>query len=103
MSHESLGTQNIDGVTADGTRTTVIYPEGFIGNDRPLTVVSETWTSPDLKMVVLSKISDPRNGDSTTKLENLSQADPDPALFQVPADYAVTEMPQPAAVTVVNK
>ena len=100
MSHESLGTQNIDGVTADGTRMTIIYPEGFMGNDRPLTVVRETWTSPDLKMVVLSKVSDPRNGDSTTRLENVSQTEPDPALFQVPSDYTVTEMPQSNAATI---
>ncbi len=41
MSHESLGTQNIEGIIAEGTRMTTTYPEGFFGNDRPITVVSE--------------------------------------------------------------
>jgi hypothetical protein len=87
VSHESLGTQNIDGVIAEGNRMTSIYPEGSVGNDRALTVITETWMSPELKIVVLRKTSDLRSGDSTMKLENLSQTEPDPSLFQVSADY----------------
>jgi hypothetical protein len=89
FSRESLGTQTMEGVLAEGSRTTVVYPVGSIGNDRPITTVSETWMSPELKMVVLSKNSDPRNGDSTTRLANISRTEPDPTLFQVPADYEV--------------
>ena len=95
FSHESLGTQTIEGVLAEGSRTTVVYPIGAFGNDRPITTVSETWMSPELKMVVLSKNSDPRNGDSTTSLTNLSRSEPDPSLFQIPSDYQVVE-PQSA-------
>jgi hypothetical protein len=95
MSHESLGTQTIEGVLAEGTRTTVTYPVGFMGNDRPITTVSETWMSLDLKAVVLSKMSDPRNGESTTRLTNIVIAEPDPALFQVPADYSIVDEPAP--------
>jgi hypothetical protein len=89
LSHESLGTQTIEGVLAEGSRTTLIYPIGAVGNDRPITTVSETWMSPELKVVVLSKNSDPRNGDSTTRLTNISRSEPDSSLFQVPADYEV--------------
>jgi hypothetical protein len=88
-SHESLGTQIIEGVLAEGSRTTVTYPIGLIGNDRPITTTTETWTSPELKMVVLSKTSDPRTGESTTRLTNISRAEPDPSLFQVPPDYEI--------------
>ena len=95
MSRESLGTQNIEGIPADGTRMTTTYPEGFFGNDRPITAVSETWFSPELKMVVLSKISDPRTGESTTKLINISQTEPDPSLFQVPPDYSLVDEQPP--------
>ena len=87
--HESLGIQSIEGVTAQGTRTTYVYPVGFFGNDRPITVVDETWMCQDLKRVVLSKTSDPRSGESTTRLTNISRAEPDPALFQVPPDYEI--------------
>jgi len=94
-SRESLGTQTIEGVLADGTRTTITFPEGSMGNDRPITVVTETWMSPDLKTMVLSKSSDPRFGDSTTKLTNIVTAEPDPALFQIPADYSIVDEPAP--------
>jgi hypothetical protein len=50
ISTESLGTQMIESVTAEGSRTTVVYPIGFMGNDRPITTVSETWTSPLQKL-----------------------------------------------------
>jgi len=95
MSRESLGTQTIEGVVAEGTRMTMTFPEGSMGNDRPITTVTETWMSPDLKTVVLSKISDPRNGESTTKLTNVVMAEPDPALFQVPAEYSIVDDPAP--------
>jgi hypothetical protein len=95
FSHESLGTQMIEGVLAEGSRTTVTYPIGSVGNDRPITTTTETWASPDLKMAVLSKSSDPRNGDSITKLTNISRSDPDPSLFQIPPDYEVID-PQTA-------
>jgi hypothetical protein len=95
FSRESLGTQTIDGVLAVGTRTIVTYPIGAVGNDRPITSVSETWTSPELKTVVLSKNSDPRNGDSTTRLTNISHLEPDPSLFQIPSDYEIVDPQTP--------
>ena len=95
MSHESLGTQTIEGVVAEGTRMTMTFPEGSMGNDRPITTVTETWTSPDLKTVLLSKVSDPRNGESTTRLTNIVMAEPDPALFQIPAEYPIVDEPTP--------
>jgi hypothetical protein len=91
ISRESLGTQTIEGVLAEGSRTTVTYPVGAIGNDRPITTITETWTSPELKMVILSKDSDPRNGESTTRLTNVTRAEPDPSLFQIPADYEIID------------
>ena len=91
---ESLGTDTIEGLAVEGTRTTVTYPEGMMGNDRPITTVSETWFSQELKMVVLSKMSDPRNGDSTTRLTNISQSEPDPSLFQIPPDYQIIDQQQ---------
>jgi hypothetical protein len=96
-SHESLGTQTIEGVLAEGKRMTTIYPEGFFGNDRPITTVTETWMSPDLKLMVLSNTSDPRSGETTIKTINISQAEPDAALFQVPADYSIVDEQQPGA------
>jgi len=87
VSHESLATENIEGILAEGTRTTRVDPVGTVGNDRPITIIHEIWTSPELKVVVLSKDSNPLIGDSTTWLINISRAEPDAGLFQVPPDY----------------
>jgi len=88
---EALGRQTIEGVVADGTRTTMTIPAGQIGNDQPLQVVTETWYSQDLQAVVLSKHSDPRNGETVTRMTNVSRAEPPRTLFEVPSDYKVTE------------
>jgi hypothetical protein len=84
VSRESLGTQTVEGVLAEGSRTTVVYPIGAVGNDRPITTISETWMSPELRTVVLSKNSDPRNGDSTTRLTNISRSEPDACCSRSP-------------------
>jgi hypothetical protein len=86
---ESLGTQTIGGVKAEGTRVTRTIPAGQIGNDKPLAIVSERWNSPDLKVLVMSKRSDPRFGETTYTLSNIQTKEPDAALFQVPSDYTV--------------
>ena len=88
---ESLGTQDIGGVLARGTRTTMVYPAGFSGNDRPITIINENWMSTDLRIMLQSKSSDPRYGDSTTTLTNFSRSEPDPMLFQVPSDYQIVD------------
>jgi hypothetical protein len=92
---ESLGTQSVNGVTAQGTKTTMTIPTGQIGNDRPIQVVSERWFSTDLQMMVKSSNSDPRLGETTYNLTNINQAAPDPSLFQLPADYSVVQGPVP--------
>lgn len=91
---ESLGTHTIEGVPAEGTRVTTIYPAGSVGNDREFTTTSETWMSKDLGVTVLSKSSDPRYGETTTRLTDISQSEPDPNLFLVPPDYTIVDQQQ---------
>jgi hypothetical protein len=88
---EDLGVQSINGVPAVGTRRTQIIPAGQIGNNREIRVVNERWYSEDLQMVVKTVNTDPRFGVTTYELTNISRDNPDPSLFQIPADYAVTE------------
>jgi hypothetical protein len=90
-STESLGSQTIEGVYVEGKKTTTTFPVGLMGNDRPLVQVMEFWISPDLKMTVVSKNSDPRMGESTMRLRNINRSEPDPALFGVPADYQIVD------------
>jgi hypothetical protein len=87
--NEELGTRNIEGVEAEGTRTTTTIPAGAIGNERPIDIVYEKWYSKELQLIVYSKHSDPRYGDQTYRLTNISRSEPDPGLFAVPAEYKV--------------
>lgn len=82
---EDLGYQSVNGITAKGTRITNTIEAGKIGNDRPITIVSERWYSQDLDMLVKSTNSDPRFGDTSYELTNILQVPPDPGLFQIPA------------------
>ncbi len=88
---EDLGTQTMEGVVVTGVRTTQTIATGKIGNDRPISIVTEVWTSPELKTIVLSKRSDPRMGEQTFKLTNIQRGEPDASLFAVPADFKTVD------------
>jgi hypothetical protein len=90
VAKEDLGSRNIEGVMAQGTRTTETIPAGQIGNVAPIKVVDEVWHSPELKMNVLTTHSDPRSGETVYKLINISRAEQPKSLFEPPADYTVT-------------
>jgi hypothetical protein len=92
---EDLGSQSMEGVLVNGIRMTHTIPAGQIGNDLPITIVTEVWTSPDLKTVVYSKRSDPRMGEQTFRLTNIVRTEPSASLFTVPADFKIVDGPQP--------
>jgi len=92
---EDLGSQNMEGVPVKGVRTTHTIPAGQIGNERPITITIEVWTSPDLKTVVYSKRSDPRMGEQVFRLTNIVRGEPDAALFTLPADFKIVDDPAP--------
>ena len=92
---ESLGKQNIGGVEAEGTKTTVTIPAGEIGNERPIEIVSERWYSPELQIVVMTRHIDPRFGESSYRLANIDRTEPARSLFEVPAGYRIEEGPGP--------
>jgi len=90
---ESLGKQMIEGVEAEGTRTTFTIPAGQIGNAEPMQIVTEKWYSSTLQAMVKVIHSDPRSGTTTYQLTNINQAEPDPSLFQVPSNYSTQDGP----------
>jgi hypothetical protein len=94
VANEDLGTETIEGLVVIGTRTTRTIPAGEMGNEKPISIVTEVWTSPDLKTIIYSKRSDPRMGEQTFKLNNIVRAEPDASLFTVPADFKLTDGPQ---------
>ena len=81
----------IEGVLAEGTRLTLTIPAGQIGNERPIEISHETWTSPDLQMIVMSRHTDPQVGETVYRLTNIQRVQPDPALFTIPSNYKMED------------
>jgi hypothetical protein len=84
---EQLGAKDIEGVRADGTLTTMTIPAGTIGNQAAIDVVSERWYSPELQVVVLTRRSDPRFGETLYRLTNIVRGEPAPDLFEIPPGF----------------
>ncbi len=93
---EQLEAQQIEGVMAEGTRTTVTIPAGEFDNEQPLEIVHEQWYSPELQMVVLMKHNDPRFGETTFRLTNITRGEPAPDLFAEPQGYRTVDQHEPA-------
>jgi len=87
---ESLGTQVIAGVEAEGMRDTITLPAGVHGNESPVEVVSERWYSSELKAVVRHLHRDAR-GERTWTLTDITRGEPEASLFEVPAGFEIEE------------
>ncbi|HWS53088.1 MAG TPA: hypothetical protein VN228_03140 [Pyrinomonadaceae bacterium] len=92
---EKLEKRVVEGVEAEGQRTVTTIPAGEIGNEQPIQIVHETWYSPELQLIVMTRHSDPRAGETTYRLTNINRGEPGAALFQIPGDYNVRESPAP--------
>lgn len=92
---ERLETQQIEGVMAEGTRITVTIPAGEFDNEQPFEITHEQWYSPELQMVVLMKHNDPRFGETTFRLTNVTRGDPTPDLFAEPQGYRTVDQREP--------
>jgi len=90
-SSERLGTKTLEGIRVEGQRITMTYPIGSVGNDRPIVTTKEIWQSRELNTTILSTSYDPRSGESIHALINISLAEPDPSLFQIPPGYKVVD------------
>ncbi|MBI5269088.1 MAG: hypothetical protein HY856_05370 [Burkholderiales bacterium] len=94
----ALGNKDIDGVRAQGERTTWTIEAGKIGNEKPIQITREVWTAPDLQLTLMSRDMDPRRGEALYRLAQLKRGEPEAALMKVPSDYRVLGMPRaPAA------
>lgn len=94
--HEDLGTRFIADVETEGTHDKLIYNPGVFGNDRKVTIEKEFWYSPQLGISLLSVRTDPRIGRQTFTVTSLVLSDPDPTLFELPADFKVVDHRQTA-------
>lgn len=86
---KQLGEKEIEGIRVTGTLTTMTIPAERIGNQFPLEIVSERWFSPELQVVVMSRRSDPRFGDTVYRLINIDRSEPSQSLFEIPAGFRI--------------
>ena len=92
---QPLGTATMEGVTVEGKRVTRTIPAGQIGNAQPIEITSEVWTSPELQVIVMSKHSDPRFGETIYQLTGIQRVEPDHTLFEIPPGFTVRNVPMP--------
>jgi hypothetical protein len=88
---EALGKRMIEGVNSDGTKMVATIEAGAIGNDRAIQSVNERWFSQELQTVMMTKHTDPRTGEESFRLVNVSRTEQPAYLFQIPAGYQVVE------------
>ncbi|WP_156994080.1 hypothetical protein [Terriglobus sp. TAA 43] len=92
QTQEPLGMQDVQGISCKATRITTIFPVGMIGNDRPVTVVSEHCMSQELGLELSGHVTDPRSGTTTTTVISINRMEPDAALFRPPAGFSERRM-----------
>jgi hypothetical protein len=100
-SNTDLGMKLIAGYSLHGVeRSTVIPANSTLGNTAPLTKTIQVWRSSDLRLPLLTVISDPVGGTITSQYENISTTSPpDDSLFTVPSDYKTVPTPQSRVVS----
>jgi hypothetical protein len=95
LTRESIGNDVIDGINLVGTRETLTIEAGVLGNSQPLVVTREFWYSPDLQVNLAITRKDPRQGTQVVRVGDVSRAEPDPAMFKIPAGFTVQGIPAP--------
>jgi hypothetical protein len=81
----------MEGVECHGIRDTQTIPADEGGNGKEVVVVDEYWYSDELRLNMLVIHRDPRTGEQTTTVTQVSRSDPDPAIFAVPSGYQIIQ------------
>lgn len=93
---EDLGHRWLVSIDTVGTRVNTVLKPGVFGNDEEVTLSREFWYSAQLGIDLLSTRSDPRFGTQTFTITDISLAEPDPHLFDIPEGFKVVDQRQTA-------
>jgi hypothetical protein len=89
---EDLGHRTIEGFDALGWRTTMTSPVSNSSPPATIQHIRETWCSDELHAILLEVTSSSPDGPKEeTALTKIERTEPDPALFQIPPDYTVSD------------
>lgn len=91
VTREDIGHQVILGVDTAGTRETVTYNPGVIGNDQKINLTREYWYADQLGINLLSKRTDPSFGTQLFTVTEITLSEPDAELFELPKDFKVVD------------
>jgi hypothetical protein len=97
LTREDLGVDTFAGLEVQKSRETFTIYRESAGNTRTILRTVEYWYSPALGVNVQVKRHDPRDGDQTLWLTNVSLTASDPDRYKAPADYRVIDERAPAA------
>jgi hypothetical protein len=92
LTRESLGSDTMEGLYVTGTRETTTISPGVLGNEQAMVSTREFWYSEQLQTNLAVTRIDPREGKQVIRLSNLSLAEPDAQLFDLPMGYSVRDM-----------
>lgn len=91
IAQQDLGSKTIEGVLCNGRQQTITIPTGQVGNERPIAIVTETWTAPGIDTIVQSSTNDPRFGETRYQLHNIQLGEQPTSLFQVPSGFRLEQ------------
>jgi hypothetical protein len=89
ITHEALGQKTIEDVNVTGSREITTLPAGQFGNAKAQPIVKEFWYSPRLGLNLVTNRFDPRSGTENFVVSHLALEEPNPDMFQPPADYQI--------------
>ncbi len=95
---EDLGPMMLEGFAVTGTRRASSPAASATKGALPSTV-TESWFSPELKVDLLVTRQASQSVSRMTRLTNITPGEPDPTIFQVPADYTIHDNSQAKGVT----
>jgi hypothetical protein len=88
---EDLGVRDMEGVQVHGVRETQTIAAEDNSSGKEVVVTDEFWYSADLRINLMVKHTDPRTGTATMTVSQITRTDPDPAFFEIPEGYKLTE------------
>jgi hypothetical protein len=97
LTRENLGVDSFEGIEVQRSRETFTIFREKIGNTKTILRVGDYWYSPTLGINIKVVRHDPRDGDQTLWLTNISPTAADPSTFKIPAGFQVYDhrMPSP--------
>ena len=87
-SGEDLGVTDMEGLVVHGYRNSEAVQ---VPNGEPAAVIRENWYSEQLQTNIKSKNKYPDGEIETLTLSQVTLSEPDPALFQIPPEYRLTD------------